>query len=105
MFKQTLGWTRPRLRGPEAAGRWTWLIIAATPSEGWPGASSRTYGTRGRNRLTQAGSPQPESADILGPPPSFTFPSRSVSIRRSDSLALMPQELDASEGPIWMSDM
>lgn len=28
-LKQTLGWTRPRLRDPEAADRWTWLIIAA----------------------------------------------------------------------------
>jgi DDE superfamily endonuclease len=29
MIKQTLGWTRPRLRDPAAADRWTWLIIAA----------------------------------------------------------------------------
>ncbi len=29
LFKQTLGWTKPRLREPEAADRWTWLIIAA----------------------------------------------------------------------------
>jgi hypothetical protein len=28
LFKQTLGWTRPLLRAPEAADRWTWLIIA-----------------------------------------------------------------------------
>lgn len=28
-LKQTLGWTRPHLRSPEAADRWTWLIIAA----------------------------------------------------------------------------
>jgi len=28
-IKQTLGWTRPRLRDPEAADRWTWLNIAA----------------------------------------------------------------------------
>ena len=27
--KQALGWTRPRLRSPAAADRWTWLIIAA----------------------------------------------------------------------------
>jgi hypothetical protein len=27
--KQTLGWTRPRLRAPQAADRWTWLILAA----------------------------------------------------------------------------
>ncbi len=29
MLKQTLGWTRPRLRSPEAADRWTWLILVA----------------------------------------------------------------------------
>jgi hypothetical protein len=28
LFKQTLGWTAPKLRDPEAADRWTWLIIA-----------------------------------------------------------------------------
>ncbi|MFF9572929.1 NF041680 family putative transposase, partial [Streptomyces sp. NPDC014685] len=28
LFKQTLGWTRPRLRSSEAAERWTWLVIA-----------------------------------------------------------------------------
>jgi hypothetical protein len=29
MFKQTLGWTAPKLRTPEVADRWTWLILAA----------------------------------------------------------------------------
>ncbi|GAU71289.1 Clp family protein [Streptomyces sp. NBRC 110611] len=29
MLKQTLGWTKPRLRSPEAADRWTWLVLAA----------------------------------------------------------------------------
>lgn len=29
MIKQTLGWTRPKIRTPEAADRWTWLIITA----------------------------------------------------------------------------
>lgn len=28
-LKQTLGWTRPRVRTPEQGDRWTWLIIAA----------------------------------------------------------------------------
>src|SRR5579875_3915920 len=28
MWKQVLGWACPRLRDPEAADRWTWLIIA-----------------------------------------------------------------------------
>nr|WP_257981220.1 sigma-70 family RNA polymerase sigma factor [Streptomyces sp. CB02959] len=29
LFKQTLGWTRPKIRTPETADRWTWLILAA----------------------------------------------------------------------------
>jgi hypothetical protein len=29
LLKQTLGWTCPKLRTPEAADRWTWLILAA----------------------------------------------------------------------------
>ncbi|HEX2300806.1 MAG TPA: transposase [Pseudonocardiaceae bacterium] len=29
LFKQTLGWTCPKLRTPEAADRWSWLILAA----------------------------------------------------------------------------
>jgi len=27
-FKQALGWTRPRLRDPAAADRWTWILLA-----------------------------------------------------------------------------
>jgi hypothetical protein len=29
LFKQTLGWTAPKLRDAQAADRWTWLLIAA----------------------------------------------------------------------------
>jgi hypothetical protein len=29
LFKQTLGWTTPKLRTPQAADRWTWLVLAA----------------------------------------------------------------------------
>ncbi|MFG2463824.1 NF041680 family putative transposase [Streptomyces sp. NPDC048523] len=29
MIKQTLGWTKPKLRSPQAADRWTWLVVAA----------------------------------------------------------------------------
>jgi hypothetical protein len=29
LFKQVLGWTTPKIRGPQAADRWTWLIITA----------------------------------------------------------------------------
>ncbi|MGH3863411.1 NF041680 family putative transposase [Actinokineospora sp.] len=28
-LKQTVGWTKPRIRTPEAADRWTWLIVTA----------------------------------------------------------------------------
>ena len=27
--KQTLGWTTPKIRTPEAADRWTWLLVVA----------------------------------------------------------------------------
>jgi hypothetical protein len=29
LFKQTLGWTAPKIRDPAAADRWTWLILTA----------------------------------------------------------------------------
>ncbi|MFE6617581.1 NF041680 family putative transposase [Amycolatopsis sp. NPDC057786] len=29
MLKQTLGWTTPKLRSPDAADRWTWLLLTA----------------------------------------------------------------------------
>ncbi|MFI7133952.1 NF041680 family putative transposase [Nonomuraea sp. NPDC050153] len=29
MFKQTLGWTTPKIRNPHAADLWTWLVIVA----------------------------------------------------------------------------
>lgn len=29
LFKQTLGWTTPKIRSPQAADRWTWLVLAA----------------------------------------------------------------------------
>jgi hypothetical protein len=29
LLKQTLGWTRPKIRTPQAGDRWTWLVIAA----------------------------------------------------------------------------
>ena len=29
LFKQTLGWTTPKIRDPEAADRWTWLVLTA----------------------------------------------------------------------------
>ncbi|GAA2332053.1 hypothetical protein GCM10010246_14230 [Streptomyces cuspidosporus] len=42
MMKQTLGWTAPRLRSPEAADRWTRLVVAAHTSSDSPARWSRT---------------------------------------------------------------
>jgi hypothetical protein len=28
LFKQVLGWTAPKIRDPQAADRWTWIILA-----------------------------------------------------------------------------
>jgi hypothetical protein len=29
LLKQTVGWTCPKIRTPQAADRWTWLLLAA----------------------------------------------------------------------------
>ncbi|MBO1268372.1 hypothetical protein [Arthrobacter cavernae] len=47
LFKQTLGWTAPRIRSPEAADRWTWIVITRTPSSGSPGPWPRTCAAPG----------------------------------------------------------
>jgi hypothetical protein len=57
---------RPKLRTPGAADRWTWLIIAAIPSYGWPARWPAICAAPGRNRPRGAGSPRPGSR--LGPP-------------------------------------
>nr|BFD96207.1 hypothetical protein KitaXyl93_75670 [Kitasatospora sp. Xyl93] len=49
LLKQTLGWTRPRLRGSAAADRWTWLVIAAH-TQLRLARSSPTSATPGRSR-------------------------------------------------------
>lgn len=36
-FKQTLGWTAPKLRKPAAADRWTWLVSQAWAARLAPG--------------------------------------------------------------------
>ncbi len=59
LFKQVLGWTAPKIRDPAAADRWTWLIIAATPSSAWPARSPPTCAAPGNGpprpgRLTPA---------------------------------------------------
>jgi hypothetical protein len=64
LFKQTLGWTTPKIRTPAAADRWTWLVIAA--HTGWPGPSSPICAAPGNGRPPRAGSPQQGSAAGFG---------------------------------------
>jgi len=53
LFKQILGRTRPRLREPEAADRWTWSVIAAHSGSGWdnPAAPHRLTPARSGGRF------------------------------------------------------
>jgi hypothetical protein len=62
LFKQVLGWTAPKIRHPAAAGRWTWIILACTPSSAWPANWRTTCAAPGNDPHRLAGSPQPESA-------------------------------------------
>ncbi|MBW8801092.1 MAG: hypothetical protein JF597_48375 [Streptomyces sp.] len=53
MIKQKLGWTRPRLRSPEATDRWTWLIIAAhTKHRRVPAADALPAGALSSRRVS-----------------------------------------------------
>jgi hypothetical protein len=49
LFKQTLGWTTPKIRTPQAADRWTWLLIAAHTQLRSPAPWPRTCAAPGRN--------------------------------------------------------
>ncbi|GAB3002733.1 NF041680 family putative transposase [Saccharothrix stipae] len=67
MLKQTLGWTTPKLRSPEQADRWTWLIIAAyTPNSAWPADRWSTYADPGRDPFHPNGCPRPASDGGFG---------------------------------------
>ena len=58
-LKQVLGWTRPRLRDPAAADRWTWIVIACYAQLWLARSSPKTCGCPGSGpvppgRLTPA---------------------------------------------------
>jgi hypothetical protein len=56
LFKQTLGWTAPKIRTPQAADRWTWLSSSPpTPSSASPGHWPATCAVPGRNPPRQPG--------------------------------------------------
>ena len=62
LFKQVLGWTAPKIRDPAAADRWTWLIIAATPSSASPARWPPTCAGPGSAPPRPGGSPPPGCA-------------------------------------------
>jgi hypothetical protein len=62
LVKQTLGWTVPRIRTPQAADRWTWLVSAPNPSRPGPG---RPPGSKNAT---------PATRHDVGKPPRVTEP-------------------------------
>ncbi|MQY40253.1 hypothetical protein SRB17_82840 [Streptomyces sp. RB17] len=66
LMKQTLGWTRPKLRTPEAGERWTWLITAAHTQIRLLREAAADVRRPWEKPPTLAGSPRPESAGGFG---------------------------------------
>src|SRR5262249_32539186 len=56
--KQVLGWTNPKIRNPQAADRWTWLIITAYAQLRLPGPAADHLPPPG-HRPAPAGRPPP----------------------------------------------
>jgi hypothetical protein len=103
MIKQTLGWTTPRIRDPQAADRWTWLIITVhtqlrlargltadlrRPWERRPVTPARLTAARVRRgfRHLRAKLPVPASA----PKPSRPGPGRPPGSRNKQAAARPP---------------
>ena len=63
-LKQVLGWTRPKLRDPAAADRWTWIIITALtdPALAGPRTRRRPAAALAAALPARPGSPPPGSA-------------------------------------------
>jgi SAM-dependent methyltransferase len=66
LFKQTLGWTAPKIRTPQAADRWTWLILAAYTQLRLARRLALIYAAHGRNPPHPNGSPPPGSVETFG---------------------------------------
>jgi hypothetical protein len=66
--KQTLGWTTPKLRTPEAADRWTWILIAAHTQLRLARPLAEDLRRPGRNPPHPTASPRPGSARGSGTP-------------------------------------
>ena len=68
LFKQTLGWTAPKIRTPQAADLWTWLIIAAHTQLRLARPSPPTCAGPGKTRTTQPVDPGPGPTGVSEPP-------------------------------------
>jgi len=55
LFKQTPGRTAPTIRTPQAADRWTAMIVAVYPNSAWPGTWPRTSAGPGNGPPRRAG--------------------------------------------------
>lgn len=68
LLKQTLGWTRPKLRDPRAADRWTWLVLAAHAQLRLaPPRRSRSASAVGAAGGTEQTHPRPGSSGVQEP--------------------------------------
>jgi hypothetical protein len=69
LWKQTLGWTAPKIRSPQAADRWTWLVIAAhTQLRLGPPPGGRPAPALGKTPASRATDPRAGPARISPPP-------------------------------------
>lgn len=66
MIKQTLGWTAPKLREPDAADRWTWLVITAHTQLRLARPLAEDLRKPGSAPQNRAASPLPASAKDFG---------------------------------------
>ena len=83
-FKQVLGWTRPRLRDPAAADRWTWLIIACLhPALARPPPRRRLAATLAAALPARPPDPRPGPARIPEHPPDHARPGQRTKTRQT----------------------
>jgi hypothetical protein len=84
LLKQTLGWTCPKFRDPQAADTWTWLILAAyTRLRPGPPAGRRPAPPLGTTRRPQPAHPGPGPARVPEHPREGRSASRCTKTRQT----------------------
>jgi hypothetical protein len=68
-LKQQLGWSRPKLRDPAAADRWTWLVIAAYAQLHLARGLTGDIRLPGSSPARPAASPRPRPPRVSPHPP------------------------------------